>query len=244
MARAKYAIGNWKMNGTRDMATEIKAMGEAHANPVHVVICPPATLLSAFCETHANVAIGAQDCHMTASGAHTGDVSAAMIAETGATYVIIGHSERRTDHGEANVDIAAKAQQALAAGLTPILCVGETEQERDDGRALDVVTSQIRGSTQGLDCVESLILAYEPVWAIGTGRVPTTEQIAEMFAHIDGVLADIKGGSSVSRLYGGSVKGSNAAEIFAIDGVDGALVGGASLTAEAFVPIMTALSAA
>lgn len=244
MARRKFAIGNWKMNGSRAMADEIHHIGQAADARAHVVICPPATLLAPFTTVHDAVAIGAQDCHMAPSGAHTGDLSAQMITETGATYVIIGHSERRADHGETDADIAAKAQQARLAGLTPILCVGETEQERDDDRALDVVRSQILGSTQGLESLENMILAYEPVWAIGTGRVPTVDQIAEMFAHIDGVLSDLPLGAPMSRLYGGSVKGSNAAEIFDISGVDGALVGGASLTAEAFVPIVTALSVA
>lgn len=242
MTREKLAIGNWKMNGALAMVDQLHLIGEAAKTiTARTVICPPSLYVSPFAMAHEAVAIGAQDCHMAKSGAHTGDVSAAMIAELGGSFVIVGHSERRADHGESDAQVAAKAQAALDAGLRPIICVGETEAQRDAGDALGVVEKQIIGSTAGLRSVAQCILAYEPVWAIGTGRVPTSDQIAEMFAHIDQVLANLTDGAAMPRLYGGSVKGANAAEIFAISGVDGALVGGASLKADDFIPIMTAL---
>jgi triosephosphate isomerase len=190
--------------------------------------------------------IGGQDCHAKASGAHTGDISAAMLKDAGAGHVILGHSERRADHSETNVLVKAKAEAALAAELTAIVCLGETEAQRDAGETLVLCGSQLHGSIPAGATSANLVIAYEPVWAIGTGRTPTLEQIAEVHAFLRAELVKALGeeGQGVRILYGGSVKPSNAAEIFAVKDVDGALVGGASLKAVDFGAIVAALSAA
>ena len=245
----KLAAGNWKMNGSPDSFREISAMLDAIGDPAcEVLICPPATLL-AHMTGHATgrIALGGQDCHAEASGAHTGDISAGMLKDAGASYVIVGHSERRADHGETDGDVAAKARAAWDAGLTAIVCVGETLEEREGGRALDVVTGQLAGSVPDGATAENTVVAYEPVWAIGTGRTASPADIAEVHDALRAALAGRFGqdtADGIRLLYGGSVKAGNAAEIFAASNVDGALVGGASLKAADFAPIVAALDAA
>ncbi len=242
----KLIAGNWKMNGLRggglDLARAVAAGAGAGPPGCELLICPPATLLLAVAEALAGsaVALGGQDCHAIGSGAHTGDISAAMLADAGCRYVIVGHSERRGDHGETSGQIRDKAAAALAADLTPIVCVGETERERDEGRTLEVIEGQVRGSLPELARAQLPVIAYEPVWAIGTGKVATAGDVAEVHARIRGLLAEVLGagsGPAVRILYGGSVKPVNAAELLAVDNVDGALVGGASLKAEDFLAI-------
>ncbi|MEO1639283.1 MAG: triose-phosphate isomerase [Pseudomonadota bacterium] len=237
----KLAAGNWKMNGLRADLQMLQDLAAAHPDPaVDVLICPPATLLAAAAD--APIAVGAQDCHANISGAHTGDLSAQMIKDAGATHVITGHSERRTDHGEADDDVAAKSAAAYDAGLTAIICIGETLAERENWSTLSVIGTQLAGSVPATATAANTVIAYEPVWAIGTGEVPTTEQIAEVHADIRARLQDrFADGADFTILYGGSVKGSNATEIFAVPNVDGALVGGASLKMADFSPIITAL---
>ena len=239
-----YIVGNWKMNGSAGDVAVLQAIAEAAcANPhVDVGICPPATLIAAFAAAAGPVRIGAQDCHAKASGAHTGNLSAAMIREAGATYSIIGHSERRADQGESDADVRAKAEALQTAGMGAILCVGETLEERDSGNALPIVTAQLAASLPASASGDWLSVAYEPVWAIGTGRVPVSDDIAAMHAALRATLIDKLGeaGKGVRILYGGSVNPGNAAEILAIADVGGALVGGASLKAETFVPIIAA----
>ena len=231
MILRKLIAGNWKMNGDAAALGEIDAIGAAAAEGVDVLICPPFTLITPALGR--GVAIGAQDCHAKASGAHTGCVSAAMVAEAGATYCIVGHSERRQDNHETDADVRAKAESAIAAGMTAILCVGETLEQRDAGEAVAVVKRQLAGSLPGM--LDKTVVAYEPVWAIGTGRTPSADDVAEMHAAIRAIV-----GPDVRILYGGSVKSSNAAELLHVENVDGALVGGASLTAADFVPIVAA----
>lgn len=245
----KLAAGNWKMNGTRAAVAEVEALLAAAPDPAcEMLLCPPATLIAAMAQAAQGSAlrIGAQDCHTKPSGAHTGDLSAAMLADAGATHVILGHSERRTDHGETDALVRAKAEAALAAGLVAIVCIGETGAERDAGATLDVVAAQLDGSVPPGARAADLVIAYEPVWAIGTGRIPTLAQIAEVHGFIRDRLTGLIGdqAAGVRLLYGGSVKPGNAAEIFALPDVDGALVGGASLKAADFAPIVAALSAA
>lgn len=244
----KLAAGNWKMNGTGADLAEITALATDWPEAgVDIVICPPATLLSRMSHVAGTaLATGGQDCHANTSGAHTGDLAALMLAEAGASYVILGHSERRSDHGEDDATVRAKTLAALDAGLTPITCLGETEEQRDAGTTLDVIRSQLAGSLPDALSGEAFVVAYEPVWAIGTGRVPSTDQIAEVHACIRAELVGRYGESATQTrlLYGGSVKPGNAAEIFAIKDVDGALVGGASLKASDFGAIIGALSAA
>lgn len=247
MAR-KVAAGNWKMHGTESDLAQVDALAEAIAAArCDVVLCPPTTLIARMSARAGlmDLHVGAQTCHPATSGAHTGDVSATMLADAGATHVIVGHSERRADHGETNEDVAAQATAAVEAGLIAIICVGETEAERDAGVTLNVVASQLAGSVPTGALPAQIIVAYEPVWAIGTGRTPTLEQIAEVHDHIRSELAARRGSAadSIPLLYGGSVKPANAAEIFAVSNVDGALVGGASLKAADFGPIIKALSA-
>lgn len=234
----KIAAGNWKMNGTSKALEDLEEMAtQLPPDCPSVIICPPATLLTAAAQmTGVRIAIGAQDCHAEEKGAHTGDISAPMIADCGAKYVILGHSERRTDHGERNEEIAAKVQAAWAAGLIAILCIGETLEQRQANETLAVLAKQIEGSMPEGATAENTILAYEPVWAIGTGLTASPDQIAEVH---DDIRTRIP--ADMSILYGGSVKASNAAEIFAVTNVDGALVGGASLTAQDFLPIVSAL---
>ncbi|MFV0358956.1 triose-phosphate isomerase [Tropicimonas sp.] len=243
----KLAAGNWKMNGTSASLAEIDAMLAAYPSPnCGILICPPATLLERMSRRIGDgpIATGAQDCHAAASGAHTGDTSAGMIKDAGGAYVIVGHSERRTDHGETDAIVRAKAEAAVGAGLVAIVCVGETETQRDEGVTLDVIGTQLAGSIPDNVTGVTLVVAYEPVWAIGTGRIPTIDQIVEVHDFIRARLVERFGGdvgTTVSLLYGGSVKPSNAAEIFAVGNVDGALVGGASLKAADFGAIIDAL---
>jgi len=245
-ARAIVA-GNWKMNGsTRDLAA-ISAIAEGvGSGDPEVILCPPATLIAeaARLTRATGVIIGGQDCHAAPAGPHTGDVSAEMLADAGARAVILGHSERRADHDEDDALIGQKLAAARRTGLLAILCVGETEAQRAEGRALDVATGQLRAAIEvATPDPQRFVLAYEPVWAIGSGRVPSAADIGEMHGALRTALVSglPEGGAAVPILYGGSVKSSNAAEIFAVDGVNGALVGGASLTAEQFLPIVAAL---
>jgi triosephosphate isomerase (TIM) len=242
--RRKLVAGNWKMNGSLAALGELAAIAEAaRAAPgVDVAICPPFTLIAPAVTRSGGLRIGAQDCHQAPSGAYTGNVSAAMIAEAGARLVILGHSERRADQAETDAIVRAKAETALAAGLAAIVCVGESEGERAAGRHAEVVSAQLAGSLPDAWEGGELVLAYEPIWAIGTGKVATVDDVAEMHAAIRAVLRARYGdlGGRIRILYGGSVKGDNAAALFAIEDVDGALVGGASLTAAQFVPIVEA----
>ncbi len=242
MALRKLVAGNWKMNGSPAALSELDAIAGAGGGAVDVAICPPATLISPAAARQPGLAIGAQDCHWNASGAHTGCLSVAMLAEAGATMVIVGHSERRTDNHETDAEVKAKAEAAIAGGLVAIVCVGETEAERDAGNAVAVVTAQLKGSVPESGTGKTLVVAYEPVWAIGTGRTPTVADVAQMHAAIRRCLGELLGdeGARVRILYGGSVKPSNAAELLHVPDVDGALVGGASLKAADFVPIVEA----
>lgn len=244
----KLAAGNWKMNGSRAALEEVRALIAAHPRPTcNMLICPPATLIAPMAEVARGTAlmVGGQDCHAKPSGAHTGDIAAPMLAEAGATHVILGHSERRTDHGETDTQVRAKAQAAVAAGLIAIVCIGETEAERGAGQTLAVIGRQLDGSIPEGAGADRLVLAYEPVWAIGTGRTPTLAEIAEVHGFLRHRLTGLIGpdAHAVRLLYGGSVKPSNAGEIFAVADVDGALVGGASLKAADFGAIVAALSA-
>jgi triosephosphate isomerase (TIM) len=239
--------GNWKMNGLKAALAEIEAMAQGYDEGlrarIDLLVCPPATLVAAAAGLAAGrIAIGGQDCHAKASGAHTGDVSADMLKDAGATHVIVGHSERRTDHAESDAIVKAKAEAALRAGLVAIVCVGETEAERRAGRTLEVVGWQIEGSLPEGATAGNLVVAYEPVWAIGTGLTPTVADVAEVHGFIRATLAGRMGGegAGVRILYGGSVKPSNAVELMSVANVDGALVGGASLTAKDFLGIAAA----
>lgn len=248
MAITPYIVGNWKMNGTRAMLAEARAIDRsAQRLPgVQVALAPPATLVQAMREAVEGIGVGGQDCHVEASGAHTGDISAPILLDAGADFVILGHSERRALHGERDELVRAKAEAAQTAGLAVILCVGETEAERDSGQAEAVVAAQLEGSLpRGKNAATRLSVAYEPVWAIGTGRVPSVEDVGAMHRAIRAKLNAIygKGGASVRILYGGSVNAKNASELLAADEVGGALVGGASLVAESFTAIMGAAAA-
>ena len=247
MAPRKLAAGNWKMNGDLAALAEIDALMAAHPAPgCDVLICPPALLIHPMKARICGgvIALGGQDCHAEPSGAHTGDISAMQLKDAGADHVILGHSERRADHGETDAMVAAKAAAAHAAGLTAIICVGETGAQRDAGETLAVIASQLDGSIPKGATAANTVIAYEPVWAIGTGRTPTLDQIAEVHALMRERLEDkVADAAQVRLLYGGSVKPANAAEIFAIPHVDGALVGGASLKAADFGPIIAALAA-
>jgi triosephosphate isomerase (TIM) len=242
-----YIVGNWKMNGLRGMLVEARAIDRAAQRypKVQVALAPPGTLIHRMNEMVQNIGVGGQDCHTMDSGAFTGDISAAMLKDAGATFTIVGHSERRATYGETDAIVRAKAESAIAAGLAVIVCVGETEAQRDSGEAESIVTSQVRGSLPGGDEITArLSIAYEPVWAIGTGRVPSVEDVASMHRAIRATLIEILGesGKDVRILYGGSVKPDNAAELLGADEVGGALVGGASLTAESFIGIVDAAS--
>ncbi|RQP04573.1 MAG: triose-phosphate isomerase [Paracoccus sp. BP8] len=244
MAPRKLAAGNWKMNGTLASLAEIDRLLAEHPAPgCDLLVCPPATLIHAMAAK--GIATGGQDCHAKASGAHTGDIAAAQLKDAGASHVILGHSERRTDHAETDAQVAAKSLAAHEAGLVAVICVGETEAQRDAGQTLDVIAAQLAGSVPDGATAANTVIAYEPVWAIGTGRTPTSEQIAEVHVLIrERLSARFADGADFALLYGGSVKPGNAAEIFAIPHVNGALVGGASLKAADFGPIIAALSAA
>lgn len=240
------------MNGLKAALSEIEALRAGveqggFANAVDVMVCPPATLIAAMAEAvkGAPIAVGGQDCHAKASGAFTGNISAPMLADSGASAVILGHSERRSLHGERDADVKAKAVAAYAAGLQAIICVGETEGERRLGLTLDVVGRQLSGSLPEGVTAANTVVAYEPVWAIGTGLTPTNADIAEVHQFIRKKLGELVGegvAGATRLLYGGSVKPENAAEILTIDGVDGALVGGASLLAKDFLAIVSAQS--
>lgn len=238
MPRTPLIAGNWKMHGLKDALgffDELAASG-AVTEGREILVCPPATLLAAAAEaarTH-GIRIGGQDCHTESAGAHTGDISAEMLRDAGADYVIVGHSERRADHGEADDLVQAKADAAGRAGLTPIICVGETLDDREGGREQEVVGRQLAGSVPAGLAPADYVIAYEPVWAIGTGRTASIDDIAAMHAFIRSSVPD---GEQVRILYGGSVKPENAAGILGLADVDGALVGGASLQAESFAAI-------
>ena len=250
MKPTALVAGNWKMNGLAASRAELDALSsmlkEGGKADCDVLICPPFTLVAAFAADAADgIAIGAQDCHTAKSGAHTGDISAEMLKDAGATHVIVGHSERRADHGETSELVKAKAKAALGEGLKAIVCVGETETERDAGRTLDVVLGQIAKSLPDEATPVNTIVAYEPVWAIGTGRTPTTDDVAEVHTAIRKALTERFGaaGEGFAILYGGSVKPSNAKELMAAANVNGALVGGASLKAADFNGIIDAYRA-
>ncbi|MEC9369471.1 MAG: triose-phosphate isomerase [Pseudomonadota bacterium] len=241
--------GNWKMNGLRASLPEalslVERLASGPAPACEIMICPPATLVSRLAEKVSGtpVRIGGQDCHADATGAHTGDVSAEMLADAGASAVIVGHSERRTDHGETDEQVNAKARAAWRAGLVAILCIGETEAERRGGKTLDVLSSQIAGSVPSGATAANSVIAYEPVWAIGSGLTPSVKDVAEAHAHIRAKLGAALGkkeAEAMRILYGGSVKPGNAAELMGIANVNGALVGGASLKATDFDGIINA----
>ncbi|MEH3144897.1 MAG: triose-phosphate isomerase [Methylobacterium frigidaeris] len=240
--------GNWKMNGTRASRSVVEAVRDgidpALAGRIDVLVCPPATLVGAFAEAvrGSAVRIGGQDVHPAASGAHTGCVAAEMLADLGASHVIVGHSERRADQHETDAEIRDKALAARRAGLIAIICVGETRAEREAGHTLSVVSTQLAGSLPDGATAADTVIAYEPVWAIGTGLTPTPADVAEVHALIRRELVSTLGeeGRGVRVLYGGSVKPGNAAELMAVENVDGALVGGASLKAEDFLGIAAA----
>lgn len=244
----KLVAGNWKMNGLGASLAEAETLEKAlkeQAAACRVALCPPATLIDRMAQTLKGgvVEIGGQDCHAEASGAYTGSVSAGMVRDAGAGLVILGHSERRAGFGETDADVAAKVEAALAAGLEPIICIGETLQEREAGQAVEVVSRQVAGSLPVSLAGKAFAVAYEPVWAIGTGLTPTLEQIEEVHAAVRAAMIDRlgEGGRAAPILYGGSVKPSNAAEILAVAEVGGALVGGASLKAEDFLGIIRAV---
>ena len=240
--------GNWKMNGASASLNELRAIAHGFMSGLDAetaaLICPPATLLSRVSEILSTTPVrsGGQDCHAKANGAHTGDVSAEMLKDSGASHVIVGHSERRTDHGETDAMVREKARAARRAGLVAIICIGETKAERDLGATLDTLSRQLSGSVPSDAIAANTVIAYEPVWAIGTGLIPSSLDIAKAHAHIRAELKAIVGAHAARMpiLYGGSVKPSNAAELLAIKNVDGALVGGASLKAADFLGIAEA----
>lgn len=248
MARRKYVVGNWKMNGLTAALGEAQAIFAAAGENegVDVALCPPFTLIGSMISAAPGAAVGGQDCHAAASGAFTGSVAAPMLADIGASLVIVGHSERREGFGESDADVKAKAGAALAAGLSVILCVGEPREVRESGGAVDYVLAQIAGSLPGDFDPARLAIAYEPIWAIGTGLVPTVGDVAAMHGAIRAKLGEQAGESAAATmriLYGGSVNAENAVELLGAGDVDGALVGGASLTAAKFVPIVEAAAA-
>jgi len=243
-SRRPLIAGNWKMNGLSEdglsLADGVASKLKSESSPAFdLLVCPPFTIISKIgdCLDGSGVSLGGQDCHPAESGAHTGDVSAAMLADLGCSFVIVGHSERRADHGEPDSLINAKAQAAHNAGLIAIICIGETEAERDAGKTLDVVKSQLTGSVPSGATAANTVIAYEPVWAIGTGRTPSTDDVQEVHASIRSELAQLMGAGEADLcrlLYGGSVKPENASALMALADVDGGLIGGASLKAEDF----------
>lgn len=250
MVRKTLIAGNWKMNGlleegvalAKGVGAEFKKTGRRDCE---VLVCPPFTLLTSVKKAlkGTRVALGAQDCHFAEKGAHTGDVSPVMLKDLGCQYVIVGHSERRTNHGESNELIAKKAAAAIEAGLKVIICIGETEQERDAGKTIDVCTKQIMGSVPQTATDKNTVIAYEPVWAIGTGKTPTTKDVEDVHAAIRKVLAKKCGRAVANKmriLYGGSMKPTNAKELLALPDVDGGLIGGASLKVADFTAIIAA----
>ena len=247
----KLIAGNWKMNGSRAAATKLIGELLAHLGnaepPAELLVCPPTPLLEIVSGLiqGSPVMLGGQDCHSEAAGAHTGDVSAAMLADLGCRYVILGHSERRSGHGETSALVRSKAQAALEAGLIPIVCIGETAAERDAGQALAVVTDQLMASLPQPAAGQEVTVAYEPVWAIGSGRTPSAAEVRDVHTAIRGNLTTSLGAEAAAGLrilYGGSMKPENAAELLAVENVDGGLIGGASLQAEDFWAIAQASS--
>jgi len=242
--------GNWKMNGLKgakkELASLVKSVTGAKSKPgCDIMICPPATILSLCADTvkGSGIKLGGQDCHTEASGAHTGDLSAEMLKNAGARACIVGHSERRTDHGESSSEVKLKAEAAHRAGLMAIICLGETADERSSGKTIKIVGQQLKASLAESADHKNTVIAYEPVWAIGTGNTPTVADIAKVHGYIRKRLIALLGddtGSKIRILYGGSVKPSNAKELMGIDNVNGALVGGASLKAKDFLGIIAA----
>jgi triosephosphate isomerase (TIM) len=251
MARTRRPLiaGNWKMNGLKADALALakgvaEGMKQARWTDRELLVCPPATVVMAVAEAvkGTGLLVGGQNCHAKPSGAHTGEIAAEMLRDAGCSHVIVGHSERRIDCGETDAIVRAKAEAAWRAGLLPIVCIGETLAQHDAGQTLAVLESQLEGSIPTGATAANLIVAYEPVWAIGTGKTPTTAEVAAAHAHIRRILAKLMSDASgVRLLYGGSVKGSNAAELLAASDVDGALVGGASLKADEFLAIAKAV---
>jgi triosephosphate isomerase (TIM) len=237
--------GNWKMNGLKSSLAEFEAMlagASDVAAKADLLVCPPATLIADFAQRARDattLTVGAQDCHTKPSGAHTGDLSAEMLADAGARAIIVGHSERRADHGETDIEVRQKAEAVWRPGLTAIVCIGETQHQRDQGQTLDICRGQLNVSLPDGARADNLVVAYEPVWAIGTGLTPTTQDVEQIHGFIRELLiARFKGeGAKIRILYGGSVKPSNAAELMAVSNVNGALVGGASLKAADFLAI-------
>lgn len=249
MSRRPLVAGNWKMNMLKENGTALAAaIAEKYStikNPAcDVLVCPPALIVSAVADKVAGkIAVGTQDAHALKSGAHTGDISVEMIKDVGATFAIVGHSERRTDHFEKDADVKAKAQAIIDNGLTAVICIGETEAQRDAGKTIDVCRTQIQGSVPENATAENVVIAYEPVWAIGTGRTPTADDVEQVHAAIRAEIANKLGqkvADGMRLLYGGSVKPSNAVELMGLPDVDGALVGGASLKADDFWAIISA----
>jgi triosephosphate isomerase len=242
----QLVAGNWKMNGLSADLAELEALKHGlAANPAacDVLVCPPASLIARGADAaNGAFALGGQDCHAEANGAFTGDISAEMLKDAGASAVIVGHSERRQYHGEHDVDVAAKTRAAWRAGLSAIICIGETEDQRDAGRAHHICGGQLKASVPPEATAENTAIAYEPVWAIGTGRTPSDDDIVAMHAHIRQCAVEHLGavGRGIRLLYGGSVKPSNAQAILSLDDVNGALVGGASLKARDFLAIVAA----
>ncbi|GGA24106.1 triose-phosphate isomerase [Neptunicoccus cionae] len=244
----KLAAGNWKMNGLRQALDEVRALHDACPDArCDIVICPPATLIGPMVEVSNDmqIEVGGQDCHANTSGAHTGDISAPMLADSGASYVILGHSERRASYGETDAQVRAKTTSAWNADLTAIVCIGETLEQWEAGQTLDVVGRQLQGSTPDGATSETLVIAYEPVWAIGTGKTPTLEEIGAVHGFIRDALVKRFGeeGQAMRIVYGGSMNPKNASDIAGIPNVDGGLVGGASLKASDFCHIVKALDA-
>lgn len=245
MANGRHPLiaGNWKMNGLkRDAVALARAVAAVESRNAELLVCPPAVLIPPVVEVLSGsaVAIGGQDCHSASAGAHTGDIAAEMLADAGCTYVIVGHSERRADHAETDAVVRSKVEAAHRAGLIAIVCIGETLEERESGRTLTTISSQVEGSLPDSVSAADTVIAYEPVWAIGTGRTPTLRDVEEVHTHIRGYLQVRFGASAAERLrilYGGSMKPDNAAGLLSIDGVDGGLIGGASLKAEDFLAI-------
>ncbi|UCH74549.1 MAG: triose-phosphate isomerase [Rhodospirillales bacterium] len=241
--RTPLIAGNWKMNGlVTDSIALARAIADGAVAECDLLVCPPAILIPPVVDalTNRTIAVGAQDCHFAESGAHTGDISAAMLRDAGCSHVILGHSERRADHGESDKLVCSKTVAAHAAQLVAIVCVGETLEERDSGKTLERIDMQLDGSLPDGVTGENTVIAYEPVWAIGTGRTPTPADVAEVHGHIRERVAtrfDTGIAEAVRILYGGSMKPSNAAALLKIDGVDGGLIGGASLNAEDFLAI-------
>lgn len=246
-ARTPLIAGNWKMNGLRaDSVALAKSIVEgASGLDCELLVCPPYTLLHTIGDVvnGTNVMLGAQDCDIADFGAHTGDICVAMLKDAGCTHVIVGHSERRTDHGESDAFVCAKAEVVHAAGMTAVICIGETEIEREQGQTMAVMSTQLDGSVPKGSTAENTVIAYEPVWAIGTGKTATPEDAGDVHDHIRTYLAtklnhDVAGGMRI--LYGGSMKPGNAAELMAQSDIDGGLIGGAALKAEDFIGIATA----